>query len=69
MQHNIFDGTFNAMGGGEMYRAAVMPDMYPEQKPWDMAAWPEDEREIYCGVYTPERRAQIQAEARELVAA
>jgi len=67
--HNIFDPVFNGLGGGEMYRAAVIPDLYPDQKPWRLENWSEDERELDCGIYTPERRAELMAAAAAKAAA
>ena len=32
MHHSIFDGTFNGMGGGLMYRAYVIPELYPSHQ-------------------------------------
>lgn len=46
---NIFDGAFNGMGGSEMYRAAVMPDLFPEAKPMLTDNWPLDDKQMYCG--------------------
>lgn len=63
MSNSIFDSTFNGMGCGEMYRAAVLPDLYPQQKPWRLENWPADELEYSCGIYTEESKALIRAEA------
>lgn len=30
--HTIFDGLFNGMGGGELYRSYVIPELYPSHQ-------------------------------------
>lgn len=52
------DGEQSVMDGGleraEMYRAAVFPDLYPNEKPMLIEQWSADDRAMYCGgVYTP----------------
>lgn len=52
--HNLFDSTFNGMPGSEMYRAQVVPDLYPHEKPMLIQNWPEQDQEMFCGgEYTP----------------
>lgn len=63
--HNIFDGTFNGMGCSEMYRSYVFPDLFPGHKRARLENWPADEREIWAGVYTPERRAELMQQREE----
>lgn len=51
---SIFDGTFNGMAGSEMYRAQVVPELFPGQKPMLLENWPLDDLEAYCGgEFTP----------------
>jgi len=51
---NIFDAKFNGMGGSEMYRALIAPDLFPHEKPMLVDNWPAEDREMYCGgEYTP----------------
>lgn len=61
--NNIFDSTFNGMAHSEFYRAQVVPDVFPDQPRMLIENWPEEEREIWCGIYTPERRAELMAAA------
>ena len=47
------DSTFNGMPGSEMYRAEIVPDLFPHQKPMLIGNWTDDDREMYCGgIYT-----------------
>jgi hypothetical protein len=43
---NLFDITIDR---GEMYRAAVFPEMFPEERPMRVDNWPAEDREAYCG--------------------
>ncbi|QFG10419.1 hypothetical protein KIV65_gp49 [Mycobacterium phage Anthony] len=47
--HNLFDGTFNGMAGSEMYRAQLVPDLFPKAKPMLVDNWSDEDREMYCG--------------------
>lgn len=51
---NIMDPLFNGMARIEMYRALLVPDLYPNQRPMLIHNWPADDREMYCGI-TKER--------------
>jgi len=46
---NIFDPEFSGL---EMYRAWVMPEMYPNQPQPRLENWSKEDLEMYCGVYT-----------------
>lgn len=48
--NGIFDGTFNGMGAGQMYRAWVVPDLYPEERQPRLENWPAEDLEAYCGI-------------------
>ena len=47
--HNLFDSMFNGMPGSEMYRAQVVPDLYPHEKLMMLQNWPEQDLEMYVG--------------------
>lgn len=47
--HHLLDGTFNGMGGSELYRRELLPDLFPHQKPMRIENWPDDDREMYVG--------------------
>jgi hypothetical protein len=49
--HGLFDGTFNGMGGSEMYRSWLVPELYPHQKQPRLENWSADDLEAYCGIY------------------
>jgi hypothetical protein len=34
---------FNGMGGSERYRALIIPELFPEAKPWLFRNWHEDD--------------------------
>lgn len=63
--HHLLDGTFNGMGGSELYRRELVPDLFPHQKAMRIENWSDDDREMYVGgEYTPgyqERRSLIDA--------
>ena len=46
---NLLDPVFNGMGGSELYRAQVFPDLFPHQKPMMIENWSKQDREMYCG--------------------
>ncbi|AIK69005.1 hypothetical protein AVT20_gp44 [Mycobacterium phage Tiffany] len=46
---SIFDAKFNGMGGSEMYRAQIVPDLFPHEKPMLIDNWPEEDRLLFCG--------------------
>jgi hypothetical protein len=48
---NILDALFNGMGGSEMYRAQVFPELFPHQPPMLIHNWSVTDREMYCGIY------------------
>lgn len=48
---NIVDPVFNGMGRSEMYRALVVPELFPHENPdWPIGNWSPEERWAYCGV-------------------
>lgn len=65
MNHNLFDGTFIGLASGNLYRSYVFPDLWPGHKQARLENWPEDEREIWCGVYSPERRQELMQQREE----
>lgn len=48
---NIMDSIFNGMGGSEMYRAQVFPELYPRERPMLIDNWSKLDRIMYCGYY------------------
>lgn len=46
---NIMDSIFNGMGGSEMYRAQVFPELFPNQKQMLTGNWSVQDLEMYCG--------------------
>ena len=40
---------FNGMGGSEVYRAQVFPELYPYEKPMLIGNWSVQDREMFCG--------------------
>lgn len=51
---NIFDGAFNGLARSEMYRAQMVPDLFPHEKPMAIENWSQDDLEMYVGgVFTP----------------
>lgn len=51
--HDIFDL------GDDRYTAQVVPDAYPAQPQPRVSNWSEEDREAFCGEYTPERREAV----------
>ena len=45
--HNLLDATFNGMGGSEMYRAQIFPELFPHQKEMLVHNWPKQDIEMY----------------------
>lgn len=46
---NIMDPIFNRMGGSEMYRGELFPELFPHQKRMLIHNWSEEDREMFCG--------------------
>ncbi|WP_165614794.1 hypothetical protein [Mycobacteroides chelonae] len=46
---NIFDPLFNGMPHSEMYRAEIVPDLFPHQPRMLVENWSQQDREMYCG--------------------
>ncbi|WP_228798435.1 hypothetical protein [Nocardia cyriacigeorgica] len=46
---NVFDPEFSGL---EMYRAWVMPELYPNQPQPRLENWSKEDLEMYCGVYS-----------------
>lgn len=47
--NNIFDAQFNGMGRSEMYRALIVPEVFPHEKPMLVENWHPEDLEAYCG--------------------
>ena len=47
--NHIFDKLFNGMPGSEMYRAELVPDLFPDQKGMQLQNWPQQDLEMYVG--------------------
>lgn len=45
--NNIMDPLFNGMGGSEMYRAQLFPELWPHQKRMLIENWSELDLEMY----------------------
>ena len=48
---NIMDPLFNGLARVELYRAQLVPELYPNYKPFLVHNWTAEEREMYCGIY------------------
>lgn len=48
--------------GDVRYTAQVMPELYRNQPQPRLENWSEEDLEMYCGIYTDERRETVQAE-------
>jgi hypothetical protein len=52
--HNLIDPLFNGMGGSEMYRAQIFPELFPNEPQMMLENWPLEDLEQYVGgKYTP----------------
>lgn len=49
MSNHLFDGMFNGMARSELYRAQLVPELFPHEKPMLVDNWPEQDREMYVG--------------------
>lgn len=50
----IFDPLFNGMPRSEMYRAQVVPELFPHEKPMLIGNWPQEDLEMFVGgEFTP----------------
>ena len=47
---NIMDPLFNGLARVEMYRAQIIPDLFPNQKRMLIENWSAEDREMYCGI-------------------
>jgi len=47
--HSILDEQFNGMGASEMYRAQLVPDVFPHQKRMLLENWPKQDLEMFVG--------------------
>ena len=51
---NLMDSLFNGMGGSEMYRAQVFPELFPNQPQMRLENWSLEDLEQYVGgKFTP----------------
>lgn len=48
---NIMDPVFNGMGGSELYRAQVFPDLFPHEKPMLIDNWLQEDIQMYVKGY------------------
>ena len=46
---SIFDEDFNGMARSEMYRALLVPDLFPHENPMLLHNWPRQDLEMYVG--------------------
>ncbi len=53
--------------GDPRYAAQVMPELYPKERQPVLANWSEEDREMYCGEYTPGRRLGLRGLPRQIV--
>jgi hypothetical protein len=52
--HNLLDATFNGMGGSELYRAQIFPELFPHEPEMLLDNWSIDDLEMYVGgKFTP----------------
>jgi hypothetical protein len=52
--HNLLDALFNGMGGSEMYRAQIFPELWPNEPQMMLDNWSIDDLEMYVGgKFTP----------------
>lgn len=56
---NIFDPQFNGIPRSELYRAQVTPELFPHEPRVRIENWSDEEREMFCGIYTDARRAEL----------
>ena len=47
--YNIFDDQFNGMPASEMYRAQLVPDVFPHQKLMLLENWSKQDLEMFVG--------------------
>lgn len=47
--NNLFDSTFNGIEHSEMYRAWVIPELFPDQPQPALSNWPAEDLAAYCG--------------------
>lgn len=45
--------------GDDRYIAQVVPGVYPNERQPVVSNWSEEDREMYCGIYTTERIAGL----------
>lgn len=51
---SVFSPSFSGAARAEMYRAWVIPDMYPDERQPRLENWTAEDREAFCGIYTKE---------------
>lgn len=49
--NSIFDSGMNGLPRSEMYRAWVVPELFPKEQQPRLENWSDDDLEAYCGVY------------------
>lgn len=46
---NIFDPELSSLAAADTYRAAVMPELYPDARPMRVDLWHPEDRAAFCG--------------------
>lgn len=46
---NIFDPELSSLVAADTYRAAVMPELYPDARPMRVDLWHPEDRAAFCG--------------------
>ena len=46
---NIFDPEFSSIVRSDMYRAFVMPELFPGERPARIDNWSAEDRAAWCG--------------------
>lgn len=47
--HNIMDPLFNGMARSELYRACLLPDVFPNEQQMLLQNWSWDDLVMFCG--------------------
>lgn len=45
--------------GDDRYTSQVFPELFRDPKPARVENWSAEEREMYCGIYTDDRKRQL----------
>jgi hypothetical protein len=49
VMHNIMDPLFNGMARSELYRACLLPDVFPNEQQMLLQNWSWDDLVMFCG--------------------